>query len=250
MENGASAVSKLGSILAKGIVPPSKVWFDALLARWKTVRERLGNEAASFFLLSENQVVPKLRNLANQLARTCQEDTTLFQVTVLSLLDPGMIETETAGDLRFHVSRTEVEALDYSPTKAEIQFTLSNLTHNLIKVTLLSLIVLERETVRLFRLPQVGAPIIPFPLFANLTQGDCHNLLAGTKVQFLLDHNDSDAFDLTVHGDEGFRYSVLIECKAVSLSTQSIYNLKTEPISVVYPIRTPRGLRRHKHESS
>jgi hypothetical protein len=250
-ESGDSpAVKKLGAVLAKGIVPSSQIWFNALMERWKKVRKRLGNDANAFFLLEENEAALKLRDLADQLTRTCQEDATLFQITVLSLLDANTADPRILGGIQFHISKTDVEALGYSPTQAKIHFTLSNLTGNLIKITHLDLRVLNRESIRRFRLPQWGAPIKEFSLFADLTQGDCSNLLAHTNVQFVLDHKDSDAFEVTAQGEEGYKYTVTIECKAVSLSTSEVYDLTTDHISIIYPIRTPRGIKRHQHEFS
>jgi hypothetical protein len=247
----APAATVLGTTLAKGIVPSQQIWFDALLERQKTVRTRLGDEAAAFFRLPESRTASHLEDLATKLERACMEDSTLFQVTVLSRLEGGSVGgSGTAEKLRLHVLQANVEALKYDPSKAVVRFTLSNLTPDLVKVTALQLRILAKNARRSFRLPDVGAPLSEFALLADLRQSESHDLLANTAAQFVLEPQDSDAFSLSVLGAEGWEYQIAIECKAEVLSSARTYAASTGRISVLYPIRTAEGLKRSgKHTS-
>jgi hypothetical protein len=244
------AATALGTALANGLIPSSQMWYDALVERWSVVNRRLGSTASSFFRLPEDKANAHLGILAERLARTCQEDPALFQVTVLSRLDAHQIGSLGAtGELRLHVLNDRVEALHYSPTQAKVRFTLTNLTPNQIKISAIRLTVLTRASKRIFRLPGVGAPHEEFELRANLLSADEHDLLASVDVQFVLKPEESDAFTIVTSGYEGCEYEILITCTADSLSCTRVFEARSDPITVFYPIRTTEGLRHHGKRS-
>lgn len=244
------AGTALGTALANGLVPSSQLWRNALVERWSFVHRSLGSTASSFFRLPEDKATEYLEILAARLARVCQEDPALFQVTVLSRLDAEQSGTPGAtGELRLHVLHATVEPPNYSPTQATVRFTLTNLTPNQIKITAIRLTVLTRKFKRVFRLPGVGAPHKEFELQADLSSADEHDLLASADVQFVLRPGESDAFSILTVGEEGCEYKIVIACMADNLSCALVYAARSEPVIVSFPIRTSEGLRRHGKKS-
>jgi hypothetical protein len=163
---------------------------------------------------------------------------------------PPVFESEsslvtTQKGLRLHLLESEIEALYYSPDKAIIRFTISNLTGELIKLTRLHLSVLEKKRIETVRLPKVGAPLAEFGFDVDLSDGPQIDLLANTGTQFVLKPEESDAFAINTIGEQGYRYNLMLSGKGEAISEKWIGAFESIAFSATYPIRTPRALKSH-----
>jgi hypothetical protein len=166
-----------------------------------------------------------------------------FVKSILSSRPQLEIAAQDTDLLVLRVLQSVVEALHYSPRNATVRFTVSNLSDGVFKINDLRLIVTHRERVKQFRLPTPGAPYVEFALLADISEADSVDLLASASAQFILRAGDSDAFSVNMLGREGFRYQLLIECRAESLIGQGSVSISSAPILITYPIRTLEGLR-------
>jgi alpha/beta hydrolase family protein len=136
----------------------------------------------------------------------------------------------------------EVEALHYSPTEARLNFSVTNLTGEQVKLLTLRLQVRRRQKIKKFRLPTPGAPHAEFELKADISETDSVDLLADVRTQFILKPGDSDAFSVVVTAKEGFRYEATVDCECEILGQNGRLLCTSTAASLTYPIRTLGGM--------
>ena len=141
-----------------------------------------------------------------------------------------------------HVLKSKVEALHYLAREAEVQFTVTNLTADALKITRLQLEVTRAEALRQFRLATPGAGYPNVQLRADISERTSADLLSDVNAQFVVAPGSSDAFSLTIVGKEGYRYDARIDCGAEILGRQSPALSSSAEIQVLYPIRSLEGL--------
>jgi pimeloyl-ACP methyl ester carboxylesterase len=147
-----------------------------------------------------------------------------------------------SGQLVLHVLKSKVEALHYSAREADVQFTVTNLTADALKITRLQVEVTRAEAVRQFRLATPGAMYPNVQLRADISERTSADLLSDVNAQFVVAPGSSDAFSLTIVGKEGYRYDARIDCDAEILGRQSPALSSSAEIQVLYPIRSLEGL--------
>jgi hypothetical protein len=76
---------ELRSTIEQQQLPIVETWFRALYERWNEVRES-GDDLQPFFTLETSTVVPLLQDLATRLDRVCRSDSSLFQVSIVSMM--------------------------------------------------------------------------------------------------------------------------------------------------------------------
>jgi hypothetical protein len=89
----------------------------------------------------------------------------------------------------------------------------------------------------------VGAPKEEFQLYADVTSENYVHLLDNLKVVFILQKNETDAFNLSITGWQGTSYACHIEGKAVSIIDNSNFSFKSPKIILLYPIREAKFLK-------
>lgn len=146
---------------------------------------------------------------------------------------------------RIHLLRSKTEALDYAPRAAQVRFTVTNLREDLLKLVSLRVKVLSRTERRRFRLPGPGAPHSEYALSADISTEDVVELLETVEHQFILKPGESDAFSLTLFGNEGYEYKGVLVAALESIAHQEQWITESEVLTIVYPIRTVEGSRGH-----
>lgn len=177
------------------------------------------------------------------------KDNQAIQHRLLSKFIKGFaldLPTDSSNEFTLHLLAEELEALHYSPQCTNVRFTITNLTKKTIKLSTMSLSVISKEPIRLFRLPTPGSPLPEFELEADITEATFINLVSQTRVQFVLNAGESEAFSLTVKASEGFRYNVELECTADALSEKNCTYQSSGLLQLTYPIRTMRGVHHGK----
>lgn len=81
------ALCKLREQIQSKQLPTEKMWFSALLERWEKVREDLGQDSQSFFLLEEVKAKLHIRDLAHKLYYECPKDVAIFTKYVVDSLE-------------------------------------------------------------------------------------------------------------------------------------------------------------------
>lgn len=157
---------------------------------------------------------------------------------------PQLNRTRDSAFLVLNILVPEVEALHYSSREANIRFTVTNLSNEAVKIKSISVTVKHKEPVKVFRLPTPGAPFTEFDLKADISEAESVDLLSTTHAQFVLKAGETDAFSLTVVGNEGFRYEADIDCSAEYLARQGVVLISSAFMRLTYPIRTLRGMKR------
>jgi hypothetical protein len=146
---------------------------------------------------------------------------------------------------RIHLVRSKTEALDYAPRTAQVRFTVTNLREDLLKLVSLRVKILSRTERRRFRLPGPGAPHSEYALSADISTKDVVELLETVEHQFILKPGESDAFSLTLFGNEGYEYKAVLVAALESIASEEQWIAESEVLTVVYPIRTVEGSRGH-----
>lgn len=86
LDNDKSDRPKLDVVLReieKLRIPSSEIWLDFLMEHWDIVRDKIGNNAASFFLIDRHQANKHLSRLAECLSLECQKDESLYKGEIL-----------------------------------------------------------------------------------------------------------------------------------------------------------------------
>src|ERR1700749_2655181 len=130
-----------------------------------------------------------------------------------------------------------------------IQFSITNLSDSIIKLTQLVLHILEREEINKVALKKGGAPLSEFKLFAEISQDDELDLLRDVEAQFVLNAGTSDAFNLALAGSEGYKFKCQLRAGIEVLAARKRSLIESAPFVVQYPIRTLGVLQQRRVQS-
>lgn len=145
--------------------------------------------------------------------------------------------------IKFHTNWTNYESSHYDPSRIPVRFTITNFTNHQIKLAELSLIVHRRKKYPVIKLAHVGAPKEEFQLYADITSAKHVPLLDNLNVAFVLQKNETDAFNLLITGWQGTSYACQIGGKAFSIVDNSQYSIESPELILLYPIREAKYLK-------
>jgi len=141
-----------------------------------------------------------------------------------------------------HVAGTAF-TLQHFADYADVPFSVTNLSARPHKVARLTLHIDSRVAIEKLRLKKAGAILQEFELRATIGTEDAIDLLAGTRVQVLLDPRGTEAFRLRVEGPEGFLLTCRVAAELFDLEASSAVEVASNPFQMEFPIRSLETLR-------
>jgi hypothetical protein len=160
-------------------------------------------------------------------------------VEVLSSLNAR--EREAAG-VYLHLTDSAIRVPQWSEF-AEVPFSITNRTQQVVKLVHLELEVLDRQPYDEFRLQREGAPIPVFQIRADIRKSDKIDLLAGAGVQFLTSPGESEAINLAVACNEGTVYHSRLNCAVADVRSGQRFELAPANFSITRTIVSVAKLR-------
>lgn len=215
--------------------PPSQMDTGKKLNKVKSLRNKLGNDATvSFFTDIENLAVLVSsavnnweKKQSNALIVKKQKNDNIGAIQVLN----DFIEQPHWADA------------------APVRFSLTNLSDNIIKVTQLILVIQERMEIKKTAFKKAGAPVSEFQLFASIGEENELDLLQNLQVQFIINQKNSDAFNLSLAGLEGYIFTCRFEVVMTDLASGKDQKIHSKSFKIQYPIRTLEVLKKRMTQS-
>ena len=148
-----------------------------------------------------------------------------------------------------HLNETVIEVPQWFEF-AEVRFSITNRSDQVVKIHSLRLNVVKREQYDEVRVHREGAPVPEFTLRADITDCDRVDLLEGLHVQFITEPGQSEAMNLVVACKDGFRYHCELHCVLAEMRNAALHDLEPAPFSIVYPIASLETLKARKSGGS
>lgn len=232
-------VNAIGSLLDR--VANNEISNDDLLKETTNTINKLGIEnllTKDDFFHAFAQLRKGQRTITNQ-----TDEITYILREVEKLVSQNHSDDIKDEIIKFHTNWINYESPHYDPNRISVKFTITNFTNHQIKLTELFLIVDRKKNYPVIKLAHVGAPKEEFQLYADITSGKYAHLLENLKVVFVLQKNETDAFNLSITGWQGTSYACHIEGKAISINDNAVFSFSSPRIILLYPIREAKFLK-------
>lgn len=205
-------------------MPPSdEEWRDALIERWRTVRQ-LDGELQPFFEISESEVEEELVRLARRLADVCLGDERMYRHAT-SGLRPRLAALQ---DSRAILAVNEIVEPPRWAAHYSVGLHLFNGTEHALLISGLAAKVLEVRPMNLKRTITPGGVVDEhaFDVLLPPTVGSVPLQPRGAR-RFHLRPQETEFFRLEISAMSGHEYRVALTARVANLATQEVTDVAT-----------------------